>query len=195
MVEAIKFNNNQTTTADWRLTPGYLHEGRSDFESAHILLGRFLADRTSEDPLVEKQLFAGDGIFEWGHAKPLEKVINSRPDLDFLLLHPNLLRNCITIIEPWEHVGLNAKGEDGRASKNVAYIAQKVADMDSVLLPVWSTGVLDPEIVVPAINSGYAVVVEGGDPSTYDASTWTSPACPREDMFALVEKLLIWRSP
>ncbi len=71
MVEAIKFNNNQTTTADWRLTPGYLHEGRSGFESAHILLGRFLADRTSEDPLVEKQLFASDGIFEWGHAKPL----------------------------------------------------------------------------------------------------------------------------
>lgn len=76
-------------------------------------------------------------------------------------MHPNLLRNCITIIEPWEHVGLNALGEDVRASKNVAYIAQKVADMDSVLLPVWSTGVLDPEIVVPAINSGYAVVVEG----------------------------------
>ena len=195
MVEAIKFKNNQTATADWRLTPGYLHEGRSDFESAHILLGRFLADRTSEDPLVEKQLFASDGIFEWGHAKPLEKVINSRSDLDFLLLHPYLLRNCITIIEPWEHVGVNANGEDVRASKNVAYIAQKVADMDSVLLPVWSTGVLDPEIVVPAINSGYAVVVEGGDPSTYDASTWTSPACPREDMFALVEKLLISRSP
>lgn len=195
MVEAIKFKNNQTTPADWRLTPGYLHEGRSDFESAHILLGRFLADRTSEDPLLEKELFASDGIFEWGHAKPLEKVINSRSDLDFLLLHPNLLRNCITIIEPWEHVGVNANSEDVRASKNVAYIAQKVADMDSVLLPVWSTGVLDPEIVVPAINSGYAVVVEGGDPSTYDASTWTSPACPREDMFALVEKLLISRSP
>jgi hypothetical protein len=70
-----------------------LHEGRSDFESAHILLGRFLADRTSEDPLLAKELFANDGIFEWGHAKPLEKVINSQSDLEFLLLHPNLLRN------------------------------------------------------------------------------------------------------
>ncbi len=194
-VEAIEVQQDKTTTAHWRLSPGYLHEGRSDFESAHILLGRFLADRTSEAPLLEKELFANDGIFEWGHAKPLEKVINSQSDLEFLLLHPNLLRNCITIIEPWEHVGVNALGEDVRASKNVAYIAQKVADMDSVLLPVWSTGVLDPEIVVPAINSGYAVVVEGGDPSTYDASTWTSPACPREDIFALVEKLLISRSP
>ena len=92
-------------------------------------------------------------------------------------------------------MGVNATGEDVRASKNVAYIAQKVADIDSVLLPVWSCGVIDPELVVSAITSGYAVVVEGGDPSVYDASTWTSPACPREDMFALVEKLLISRSP
>ena len=183
------------TTVNWRLKPGYLSEGGSDFESVHILLGRFLADRTSENPLAEKELFAPDGIFEWKHASPLEKVINSQEDLEFLLKHPNLYRKAITIIEPWEHVGVNTIGEDVRASKNVAYIAQKVADMDSILLPVWSSGILDPELVVPAITSGYAVVVEGGDPSTYDASTWTSPVCPREDMFNLVEKLLISRSP
>jgi hypothetical protein len=183
------------TTPDWRLKPGYLSEGGSDFESVHILLGRFLADRTSENPLPEKELFAPDGIFEWKHASPLEKVINSQEDLEFLLKHPNLYRKAITIIEPWEHVGVNTIGEDVRASKNVAYIAQKVADMDSILLPVWSSGILDLELVVPAITSGYAVVVEGGDPSTYDASTWTSPVCPREDMFNLVEKLLISRSP
>ena len=47
---------------------------------------------------------------------------------------------------------------------SIAYIAQKTADIDSILLPVWSSGVIDPEIVVPAITSGYAVVVEGGDP-------------------------------
>lgn len=195
MVESVKLSKNKTTTADWRLTPGYLHEGRLDFESAHILLGYFLADRNSLNPPGEKEVFAEDGIFEWGHAQPLEKVINSREDVEFLLKHPNLLRNCITIIEPWEHVGVNTLGEDVRASKNVAYIAQKVADIDSVLLPVWSTGIIDLEIIVPAISCGYAVVVEGGDPSTYDESTWTSPACPREDMFALVEKLLISRSP
>jgi len=187
--------SHPATTPDWRLKPGYLSECGSDFESVHILLGRFLADRTSENPLAEKELFAPDGIFEWGHASPLEKVINSQEDLEFLLKHPNLYRKSITIIEPWEHVGLNALGEDVRASKNVAYIAQKVADMDSILLPVWSSGVLDPELIIPAISSGYAVIMEGGDPSTYDASSWTSPACPREDMFTLVEKLLISRSP
>ncbi|AFZ12726.1 hypothetical protein Cri9333_1842 [Crinalium epipsammum PCC 9333] len=188
-------NSPCATTQNWRLKPGYLSEGSSDFESVHILMGRFLADRTSVDPLAEKELFASDGIFEWGHAQPLEKVINSQSDLEFLLKNPSLFRNSITIIEPWEHVGANALGEDVRASRNVAFIAQKVADMDSILLPVWSSGVLDLEIVVPAITSGYAVIVEGGDPSTYDASTWTSPACSRSDMFALVEKLLISRSP
>ncbi|RCJ23063.1 hypothetical protein A6S26_00405 [Nostoc sp. ATCC 43529] len=198
MVKSIKPNQvdqNQTQTTKWRLTPGYLHPGCTDFESAHILLGRFLTDRTSANPLSEKELFASDGIFEWGHEKPLEKVINSRADLEFLLLHPNLLRKSITIIEPWSHVGINTLNEEVRASKNVAYIAQKVADMDSILFPVWSTGIIDPELVAGVISSSYAVVVEGGDPSVYDASTWTSPACPREDMFALVEKLLISRSP
>jgi hypothetical protein len=198
MVEFIKFDevhHNQTLRSEWRLTSGYLHPGYTDFESAHILLGHFLAGRTSVEPLSGKELFAPDGIFEWGHGKPLEKVINSRADFEFLLLHPNLLRKSIIIIEPWEHVGINSLGEEVRASKNVAYIAQKVADMDSILFPVWSSGIIDPELVVGAISSGYAVVVEGGNPSVYDASTWTSPACPREDMFALVEKLLISRSP
>jgi len=187
--------SHPATTPEWRPKPGYLSKSGSDFESVHILLGRFLADRTSDDPLAEKELFSEDGIFEWGYAQPLEKVINSQEDLEFLLKHPSLFRNSITIIEPWEHVGFNNIGEDVRASKNIAYIAQKLADIDSILWPVWSSGILDPEIVVPAITSGYAVIVEGGDPSTYDASTWTSPACPREDMFALVEKLLIARSP
>jgi GMP synthase-like glutamine amidotransferase len=184
-----------TTTPEWRLKPGYLSKNGSDFESVHILLGRFLADRTSDDPLAEKELFSEDGIFEWGYAQPLEKVINSQADLEFLLKHPSLFRNLIAIIEPWEHVGFNNIGEDVRASRNIAYIAQKIADIDSILLPVWSSGILDPEIVIPAITSGYAVIVEGGDPSTYDASTWTNPACPRADMFALVEKLLLARSP
>ncbi|MBH8555898.1 hypothetical protein I8751_26855 [Nostocaceae cyanobacterium CENA357] len=195
MTQLSNYHQNQTTTASWRLTSGYLHQGYTDFESAHILLGRFLVDRTSVNPLCEKELFAPDGIFEWGYGKPLEKVINSRADFEFLLLHPNLLRKSIIIIEPWSHVGINTLGEQVRASLNVAYIAQKVADMDSILFPVWSTGTIDPELVAGVISSSYAVVVEGGDPSVYDASTWTSPVCPREDMFALVEKLLLSRSP
>jgi len=107
-----------------------------------------------------------------GGGKPLEKVINSPAELEFLMQHPALFRNAIAIIEPWEHVGKNPLGENVRASLNVAFIAQKIADCDSILFPVWSSGLLAPEVVVPLITSGLAVVVEGGDPSVRDASTF-----------------------
>ena len=182
---------NRLSRADWRISS----DTYSTFESAHILLGYFLADRTSENPISDEHPFHLNGILEWEYTEPLEKVINSRKDLDFLLAHPNLLHNSITIIEPWDHVGFNHLGESVRASKNIAYIAQKVATINSILLPVWSTGIMDPDVVIPAITSGYAVIIEGGDPSTYDPSTWSMPACPREDMFKLIDKLLISRSP
>ena len=184
-------NKNKISQADWRMS----HDSYSTFESAHILLGYFLADRTSKNPINNRHLFPQDEIVEWEYTHPLEKVINSRNDLDFLIAHPNFLRNSITIIEPWDHVGFNHLGESVRASKNIAYIAQKAAGINSILLPVWSTGIIDPEVVIPAISSGYAVIIEGGDPSTYDPSTWSMPACPREDMFNLIDKLLISRSP
>ncbi len=179
----------------WRLTPGYIEESGSDFESVNILLGRFLKDRKSEDPLPGKQLFSEDGKFEWGHAQPLEKVILSEEDLQFLLQHPNLFRNAISIIEPWEYVGINHLGEEVRASKNVAYMAQKIADCDSILFPVWSTGTINLEQIVPLISSSMAVVLEGGQASVHNEAEWTQPNCSRDDMFNLVEKLLLSRSP
>lgn len=185
----------KTTTADWQLRPGYLSEGYSDFESVHVLLGRFLADRHSSAPLPDSSLLAENSFFEWGQGKPLEKVINSQEDLEFLMKHPQLFRNSLAIIEPWEHVGRNPLGEDVRASLNAAYIAQKIADCDSILFPLWSTGLLEPNQVVPLITSGLAVVVEGGDPSVRDASTFNGSKCSLEDLHLLVEKLLISRSP
>jgi GMP synthase-like glutamine amidotransferase len=195
MTPATKPQKSQTTPADWRLTPGYLNPGRSNFESVHVLLGRFLVDRHSENPLPEKSLLAENGTFDWGIGKPLEKVINSREDFEVLMKNPQLIRNSITIIEPWEHVGFNRLGEDVRASVNVAFIAQKIADCDSILLPAWSTGILDPEIIVPVITSGLAVIVEGGDPTLRDPSSFTQPACSLDDLYTLVDKLLLSRSP
>ena len=188
-------DNQQLSSPKWRLTPGYIEDSGSDVESVHILLGRFLTDRDSADPLPEKELFSPDGKFEWGYAQPLEKTIASESDLNFLAQRPNLFRNAITIIEPWEHVGNNDLGEEVRASKNVAFMAQKIADCDSILFPVWSTGTLDLEKVVPIISSSMAVVLEGGHPSVHNADEWTQPNCSRDDMFALVEKLLLSRSP
>ncbi|MFB2838505.1 hypothetical protein ACE1CA_28785, partial [Aerosakkonemataceae cyanobacterium BLCC-F167] len=176
---------------NWRLTPGYLSQGCSDFESVHILLGRFLADRHSENPLQEKSLLSENGSFDWGQSQPLEKVINSQEDFEFLMKHPRLFRNAIAIVEPWDHVGYNPLGEHVRASLNVAYIAQTIADCDSILFPLWSSGLLDPEAIIPVISSGLAVVLEGGEPSVRDASTFAGGKSSLAELHLFVEKLLL----
>ncbi|HBB35783.1 MAG TPA: hypothetical protein DDZ80_27710 [Cyanobacteria bacterium UBA8803] len=183
------------TSTNWRLRPGYLSEGGSNFESVHILLGRFLADRYSTDPLSERSLLEENPIFEWGKGKPLEKVISSQEDFDFLMKHPRLFRHAITIIEPWEHVGYNPTGEHVRASINVAYIAQKIADCDSIMFPLWSSGLLDPDLIIPIISSSLAVIVEGGDPSVRDASSFAGSNCSLAELHQFVEALLLSRSP
>ncbi len=186
---------DRSHAATWRRTPGYLGEGRADFESVHILLGDFLRDHTSPSPLPEQDLFGPTDDFAWGRHAMLEKVVRSPADIDVLTAHPALLRQSIAIIEPWEHVGINDHKEPVRASKNIAYVAQKIADADSILYPIWSSGVPDLDRLIPLITSGLAVVVEGGNPSVQDAASFSHPECPREEVFALVERLLLSRSP
>ncbi len=90
---------------------------------------------------------------------------------------------------------MNDLQEPVRASKNIAYVAQKIADADSILYPIWSSGVPDLDRLIPLMTSGLAVVVEGGNPSVQDAASFSHPACPRDDVFALIERLLLSRSP
>jgi len=181
--------------SDWRTTPGFFATGHSDFESVHVLLGRFLADRYSSDPLPDTPLLAPGGSFAWGSAPPLEKVIDSPENLHRLMQHPLLYRNSIAIVEPWEHVGFNDLGEQVRASVNVTFIAQKIADCDSYLVPLWSSGPFDLDQLVPLITSGLAVVVEGGNPSVRDRSSFDGSRVSLDDMSRLAERLLLARSP
>ena len=192
---AAERSEETSSTEAWRARPGFLVPGHEGSQLTQILLGRFLADRVSESPLPERSLFAGDGSFRWGGAPPLEKVIGSREDLAFLALRPPLLRSSALIVEPWDHVGRNPAGETLRASKNVAYLLQRLADCDSVLLPVWRTGVLDLDAVVALATGSLAVVFEGGAPSVHEEGSFSYPACPRADLFALVEALLLARGP
>ena len=127
----------------WRTRPGYLSKGGSEFESIHILFGRFLADRHSPNPLSDDSLLADNAAFAWGNGTPLEKVVDSQTAFDHLMLNPQLFRNAIAIIEPWEHVGHNPMGEAVRASLNVAFLAQRIADCDSVVFPLWQSGLFD----------------------------------------------------
>jgi len=182
-------------TPSWRPTPGYLSENGSEFEAIHILLGRFLADRQSPDPLGDPTLLGHNASFRWGEGEPLEKVIDSAEAFDSLMLNPQLYRNSIAIIEPWEHVGHNPLGEEVRASVNVAYLAQKIADCSSILYPVWETGLPPLERLLPMISSGIAIVMQGGDPSVRDARSFDGGNCSLADLVQLTERILLSRTP
>ena len=174
----------------WRPETGYLLEG-SNIETASILLGRFLNDRSDDYPLPEKDLFT-DRKFEWG-IPPLEKVITSATDLDFLVNNPRLYGNSICIVEPWEHVGFHPDGTPVRASKNVAYIAQKIADCGSILFPIWQLGVKDIRKIIEIISRSALFVVEGGNTSVDKPEEWAHESRSLDDMLFLVETLLQWR--
>ena len=175
--------------------PGYISAGGSVFESIHILLGRFLSDRHGTDPLGDPTLLTHNPGFRWGEGAPLEKVIDSPEAFDALLMNPQIYRNSIAIIEPWEHVGYNPRGEHVRASVNVAYLAQKIADCGSILFPMWKSGPLDLDRLMAVLSSGIAIVMEGGDPSVRDPSTFDGAQCSHRDLVLLTERLLLSRSP
>ena len=120
----------------WRTQPGILGQYPSSVQSVHALLGYFLKDRSSPTPFPGRDGLVDNSTFEWGIAPPLEKVISSNQHLDLLLQHPELFRQAIPIIEPWPSVGINTHQESVRASKNIAYILEQIADADSVLYPV-----------------------------------------------------------
>ena len=186
---------SKSPSHQWRQQPGYISHSGSQFESIHILLGKFLADRHSPSPLQECNLLGENPEFQWGKGDPLEKVINSETDLETLLANPQLFRNAVAVIEPWEHVGYNPLGEHVRASLNVAYILQKIADCDSILLPIWSSGNLDRERLIAAISSGLAIIMEGGDPSVRDPATFAGSNTSHDDLIRLTEEILLSRTP
>ena len=176
----------------WRDKTGYLLEG-SNIETASVLLGRFLADRGETARIPDRDLFT-DGNFEWG-VPPLEKVVLTSSDLDQLASRPQLYGNSICIVEPWDNVGFHPTGVPVRASKNIAYIAQKIADCGSILFPVWQLGVRDIRLIVEIISRSALYVIEGGNGSVNDPDGWNNEVCSLEDLLFLVETLLQRRGP
>ncbi len=178
----------------WRLTPGILGSHAASPQSIHALLGYFLNDRISPTPFPGRDVLVDSSSFEWGVAPPLEKVIESDAELDLLLGLPELYRNSVSIIEPWADVGINEAGEGVRASKNIAYILQQVADADSVLYPVWESGINHPQRLANALSAGIATVVQGGNPSAHMASSFDGSKASLEDILGLTDQLLLRRS-
>jgi GMP synthase-like glutamine amidotransferase len=178
----------------WRTQPGILGKHAASAQSIHALLGYFLKDRVSPSPFPGRDGLLEHGLFEWGVAPPLEKVISSREELELLLGLPEIYRNAVSVIEPWENVGINLQGEGVRASKNIAYLLQQVADADTILYPVWQSGVGNPRRIASILSAGIATVVQGGNPSVYDASSFDGSKSSLEDLLGLTRELLLHRS-
>jgi GMP synthase-like glutamine amidotransferase len=178
----------------WRRRPGILGSHASSPQSVHALLGYFLRDRSSPTPFPGRDMLAHEGLFEWGLAPPLEKVIETPEHLSALLSMPEIYRQSVSVIEPWRDVGTNPRGEPVRASKNVAYVCQQVADADTILYPVWRSGIEDPERLANVLSAGIATVVQGGNPSVHDAPSFHGGRASLDELLALVDQLLLRRS-
>jgi hypothetical protein len=178
----------------WRTQPGILTRYASSPESVHALLGYFLRDRDSPTPFPGRDSLLDPRLFEWGTAPPLEKVISGPDELRVLLSLPEIYRQSISVVEPWRHVGINLKGETVRASKNIAYILQQVADADTILYPVWQSGITNPTQLANILSAGIATVVQGGNPSVYEPASFAGALAGLEDNLALIDQLLLRRS-
>jgi hypothetical protein len=178
----------------WRNRPGILGQHASSPQSVHALLGYFLRDRSSPTPFPGRDALAQEGLFDWGLAAPLEKVIESPQHLQLLLQMPEIYRQSVSIIEPWPDVGKNPWGEPVRASKNIAYALQQIADADTILYPVWRSGIQDPDRLANVLSAGIATVIQGGNPSVHDAGSFAGGQASLDDLLTLVDQLLLRRS-
>lgn len=193
-LEAMRAESLNFEHLGWRTTPGILGKYPTSPQSVHALLGYFLSDRESPSPFPGRDILIDNGLFEWGVAPPLERVIGSAFELDYLLTLPQVFRNSISVIEPWKNVGINVQREEVRASKNVAYILQQVADADTTLYPVWQSGITEPARLASVMSAGLATVVQGGNPSAHDPESFNGSAASLDDILSLVDQLLMSRS-
>ena len=181
---------------DWRKNSSWFNKNELSTQSVQTLIGHFLRDRNSESLLGNENVKTVEGT--WGR-KPFEKIVESNDDMMWLIKNPGSFNNAITIIEPSNHVGRNLHkhqdplGEEVRASSNIAYISRIVGDCDSLLFPIWKSGILDSDLMMRILKSSMAVVVEGGHPSVKDKKTFDDHNVSLEQLQELTEKLILSR--
>ena len=178
----------------WRSRPGILGKHPSSPQSVHALLGYFLKDRHSPTPFPGRDMLTNEGLFDWGIASPLEKVIEGPEHMKLLLEVPELYRQSVAIVEPWANVGLNPQGESVRASKNIAYLLQQIADADTVLFPVWQSGIDHADRMANVLSAGIATVVQGGHPSVHDPGSFNGSKAGLDDLLGLITQMLVRRT-
>ena len=178
-----------------RIDSGFFRPGKSNFSSIQTLLGDFINDRDSPSLIskLHNKKIEKLSKSSWGESEPLEKVITNNKDISRILNHPKLLKNSICIIEPADHVGTNLAGENIRASSNIAYLAQFIADCDSILIPLWCSDKLDQSLLIDLLNGCLAYFIEGGYPSVKDRDTFSNLNFGLDELQLLTEKMLLSR--
>ena len=182
---------NKDIKLNWRQSPSFYDENTNSIQAFQTLIASFLSDRNSNSLLSEK-LSLKKLHGPWG-VEPLEKIVRDSKDLHYLLNNANMIKNAISIIEPSDHVGENNEGEGVRASSNIAYICRIIADCDSVLFPLWDSGISDMNNLMEVLQNSRAIVVEGGHPSVSDPSSFDNSKVSLKELLLLSEKILLSR--
>ena len=158
------------------------------------MIGNFLADRDSKSLLsnIDNSDHAKKLVGTWG-IEPFEKIIKEESDLEYILNNPDISKNAVCIIEPSDHVGENPRGEGVRASSNIAYINRMVADCDSILFPLWESGIPNIANLKKVLQNSLAIIVEGGHPSAKDKDTFTDSEVNLKELQLLMEEIILSR--
>ena len=179
----------------WRSKQGFLRPGASSIDSIQTLMGDFLRDRDSPHLLESFNALISNSHISggWGEQAPFEKIVRTNHDLQLLIENDHLLRHTLCIIEPADHVGLNSCGESVRASLNVAYLAQSIADCDSILIPLWDIDDIDKSLLLRVLSRSLAIIIEGGHPTVRDSSTFKDLKWSLVELQSLCEELILSR--
>ena len=157
------------------LNTGFFRPGLSNYSTIQTLLGDFINDRTSDSLLKDLHedkidIFSNSIFKEDGNYK---KIITKNDHLIDVINNPTSYKNSVCIVEPADHVGINPLGESVRASNNISFLTQYIADCDSILIPLWKSEELDNKLLMELLSNCLAYVIEGGHPTLKDPKSFS----------------------
>ena len=152
--------------------------------------------RRQENARLKSEILMRDGDLAALHKAMRQRQFdtNNWGSRDFPLLRTLedlVSADDVVIIEPWAHVGQNVHGEPVRASVNAALHA-KSAGRQVACLPLHSLGSSLPTEEVAQALEGKTLVLEGGEPTVFDASSFND-VCGREYLIDLYKRILLQR--
>ena len=141
--------------------------------AARVLFDAFLSDRDSPNPLGERSPASGTRVDDLASVDPVD------------------LARSIGVVEPWNHVGERPRDNSGViASENIAYVADQILGVQTLIVPAWRIGVGDPKRFAALASGAMLLAFEGGEPDVHVASSFTDAYSRSAATKTLVELLL-----